>query len=152
MLEGVFKLDIQRGRNHLRELVHFAIRHIQRAAHIFQRGLRGHRAERDDLRDALLAVFLADVFDHFAAPAHAEVDVDIGHRDALGVQEALEEQIVLQRIDVGDVQRIADQAARRGAAPRPHRNSLRPRVVDEIPDDQEVAGEAHLLESSGFQR
>jgi len=41
-----------------------------------------------------------DVIDEFAAPAHAEVDIDIGHRNAFGIEEALEEQVVLERIDV----------------------------------------------------
>ena len=55
------------------------------------------------------AVFSRDVVDHLAAPVHAEVDVDVGHGDAFGIQEALEQQFVLQRIDIGDPQRIGDQ-------------------------------------------
>ena len=66
--------------------------------------LRGHGAEGDDLRDVLAPVLLGDVIDDLAAAVHAEVDVDVGHGDALGIQEALEEQLVLQRIDVGDAQ------------------------------------------------
>ena len=42
--------------------------------------------------------FWRDVLDHFAAPAHAEIDIDIGHGHALGIQEALKDQVVLQRI------------------------------------------------------
>ena len=56
-------------------------------------------------------------------PVHAEIDVDVGHADALGIQEALEQQAVLQRIDVGDRHRVADQAAGRRAAARAHRNA-----------------------------
>ena len=92
MLQRVFELDIELVRHQLRDLVHFAVRHVERAARIFQHGLCRHRAERDDLRDVFLAVLLPDVVDHFAAPAHAEIDVDIGHRNALGIQEPLEEQ------------------------------------------------------------
>ncbi len=55
-----------------------------------------------------------------------------------------------QRIDVGNLQRVAHQAARGRSAPRPYRHSLRARVADEIPDDQEVAGEAHLLDHLDF--
>ena len=47
------------------------------------------------------------------ALVHAEVDVDIGHADTLGIEEALEQQAILQRIDVGDLHGAADQAAGR---------------------------------------
>ncbi len=73
-----------------------AIADIQHAADVFDRGARGQRAERDDLRHLLPPVFLGDVLNHFAAPAGAEIDIDIGHADAFGIQEALEEQAVLQ--------------------------------------------------------
>src|SRR5437762_7202456 len=51
------------------------------------------------------AVFAANVVDDLAAPIHAEVDVDVRHRDALGIEEALEEQVIFERIDVGDLHR-----------------------------------------------
>ena len=53
------------------------------------------RAERDDLRYLLAAVFLGDVLNHLAAPVRAEVDVDIRHADALRIQKALKQQAVL---------------------------------------------------------
>ncbi len=92
------------------------------------------------------------VFDQLAAPAHAEVDVDIGHGDALGVQKTLEEQVVLQRVNVGDAQGVAHEAARGRTAPRPDGNFLRARVVNKIPHDQEVALVAHLLNHFDFGR
>ena len=98
------------------------------------------------------AIFSGDVLDHFAAAPHAEIDVDVGHRHAFGIQEALEQQIVLQRIDVRDLQRVADQAARRRTASRAHGNSLRPRVANEIPDDQEISRRSASAGSSGFRR
>ena len=50
----------------------------------------------------------------------------------------------MQRIDVGNFQRIADHTARRRTASGPHGNALRARIAHEVPDDQEVAGVAHL--------
>ena len=58
-------------------------------------GARLHRAEGDDLRDVLAAVLAGDVVDDLAAPPLAEVDVDVGQRHALGVEEPLEDQVVL---------------------------------------------------------
>ncbi len=112
------------------------------------------RPERDDLRNAHLLgrrrrvaiIFLGDVADHRIAAAHAEVDVDVGHRDALWVQEAFEEDVVLDRVDAGDAEPIGHQASRRGTTPRADRHTGASRVVDEVRDDQEVAGEAHRLD------
>jgi hypothetical protein len=85
--------------DHLGDAVDVGVGNVHGAADIFDRGLGRHGAEGDDLRYVLAAVFLRDVVDHFAAAVHAEIDVDIGHRNALGIEEALEEQLVLQRID-----------------------------------------------------
>ena len=57
--------------------------------------------------------FLRHVLDDLSAAVHAEVDVDIGHGDALRVEEALEEELVLERIDVGDLHDVRDEASRR---------------------------------------
>ena len=93
----------------------------QHPGRVLDRGLRLDRGVGDDLRDPVLAVLLGGVADHLAAPALVEVHVDVGHRDALGVEEPLEDQLVLDRVEVGDAQRVRDQRAGRrpaaGAAP-----------------------------------
>ena len=57
-----------------------------------------------------------------------------------------------ERIDVGDAQRIGDQGSRRRSASRPHRNVVLFGVADEVPDDQEVSRELHLLNDGDFAR
>ena len=94
----------------------------EHARGVARRRAREHLAERDDLRDRLLAVLLGHVADHALAAADREVDVDVRHRHALGVEEALEQQVVAQRIDVGDLQR-----SRRRSSRRPSRGPGRPR-------------------------
>ena len=61
-----------------------------------------------------------------------------------GIQEALEEQVVAQRVEIGDAEAVGDERARARAAARPDRHAVRLRPVDEIGDDEEVAGETHL--------
>ena len=63
--------------------------------------------------------FCFDVLDHLAAPMVVEVDVDVRHRHALGIQEALEDEPVPQRVDVGDPERVGDERPGRRAAARP---------------------------------
>src|SRR6478752_899205 len=55
----------------------------------------------DDLRHVVPAVLLRRVADHLVPVAGVEVHVDVGHRDARRVEEALEQQVVLDRIEVG---------------------------------------------------
>ena len=81
--------------------------------------------------------------DDFVAPVLAEVDVEVRHRHALGIEEALEQQPEADRIEIGDGQRVGDQRAGAGAAARPDRNALRLRPLDEVGDDEEVAGKFH---------
>ena len=84
------------------------------------------------------------VADHLVAAVLAEIDVEVRHRDALGIEEALENEPEADRIEIGDGQRIGHQRAGARTAARPDRNALRFRPLDEIGDDQEVAGIFHL--------
>ena len=85
-------------RDHLGQAVHLAEGHLQDPAHVAHGGLGQKRAEGDDLAHLVLAVAVLDIADHLLAPVHAEVDVEIRHRHAFGVQEALEQQVVAQGI------------------------------------------------------
>ena len=112
--------------------------------------LRGHGVEGDDLGDLFPAVFAGDVFDDFVAPVHAEVDVDVGHGYALGIQEALEQERVLDGIDVGDLHGVGDERSGGGATARADGDVDFAGVPDEVPDDEEVAGELHLPDAADF--
>ena len=74
----------------LGEPVDMAVTHLQHAPRVLEHGARLEAPEGDDLRHPVAAVFLLDVGDDLVAPRFAEVDVEVGHRHAFGVQEALE--------------------------------------------------------------
>ena len=61
-----------------------------------------------------------------------------------GLRKRSNSSVVAQRIEVGDAERVGDQRAGAGAAARAHRHAVVLGPVDEVGDDQEVAGEAHL--------
>ena len=103
-------------RDGLRDAVDLAVRVAEHAADVADGGPGEHRAERDDLGDVVLAVLAPDVGDDLVAPAVLEVHVDVGHRHAVGVEEALERELVEDRVDRRDPERVRDDAAR-GAAP-----------------------------------
>ena len=94
-------------------------------------GLLGfHRAEGNDLGYLILSPALGGVGNHLAAAAIVEVDIDIGGGRALGVQKALEEQVVFQRINIGNGQRVGHERARRRTTAGPYTDAYRTRVLN----------------------
>src|SRR5207245_3139523 len=113
-----------------------------------------HRADRgalaigDDVADhagALWAVLFVDVLDDLLPVRSGEVDVDVGCRRHLLVEEALEEQVVLDRIDPRDAEQVGDDAVRRRAAPLA-RDAARPGKAHQVPVDEEELAEAGLVD------
>jgi hypothetical protein len=106
-------------------------------------------AVRDDVgrhARAELAVALVDVLDHPLAPIAArEIEIDVGPLAALFGEEPLEEQVHADRIDGRDAEAVADGAVG-GRAAALHEDVVLPAEVDEVPDDQEIAGEIELLD------
>ena len=112
LLERGLEGDIELEGHKFGDTVHPAIAVAEHAPRVAHHRLRRHGAVGDDLRDAVAPVFVRDIVDHAIAAVHAEVDVEVRHRDAFGVEETLEQQVVLQRIDVGDAERVGDQRTR----------------------------------------
>ena len=76
----------------------------------------GHAGlERDDVAHhpgALPAVLVVDVLDHLLAVLRREVDVDVGGAGHLLVEEALEQEVVLDGIDARDAEDVGDDGVR----------------------------------------
>src|SRR5699024_3483601 len=87
---------------------------------------------------------LRDVPDDLTATALVEVDVAVGHRDAVRVEEPLEDQAVLERVEVGDAHRVRGHRPSTGTTAGTDADTVVLRPVDEVRDDEEVAREAHL--------
>src|SRR6185437_3011790 len=113
------------------------------APHVFNRCARSQRAKRHNLADGFATVQFSHVIDYLAAPAHTEINVDIGHRHAFRIQKAFKEEVVLQRIHIGDTEAISHQRAGRRTAPRTYGNSILLRVLNEVPHDQEISRVTH---------
>jgi len=126
----------------------------QNPAGVLDRLLGLDRAVRHDLADPVVAVLLADVADHLAAATLVEVDVEVGHGRAFGVEEALEDQAVRDRVEVGDPHRVGAHRTGTRPASRTDADAVVLGPVDEVRHDQEVAGVAlvddHLLLEGGL--
>ena len=133
-----------RRRQRLGDLVPHREGVVEHAGGVLDGVLRLHDAVGDDLGDLVVAVLLLDVLDDLAAAAIIEVDVEVGHGDAVRVQEPLEEQAVLDRVEVGDAHGVGDHRAGARATAGADADPLLLGPLDVVGDDQEVAGEAHL--------
>ena len=138
LFQRLLERHVERGGDGLGDFVRVGVRDVHDAGDVTHHRARLHRSKRDDLRNVLASVLARDIVDDFAATALAEIDVDIRQRNALRVEEALEDQVVLDRIDIGDPQAVGHEAAGCRPTARPDGDSLLPCVSDEVPDDQEV--------------
>ena len=113
--------------------------------HLAQRRARPVGDDVRHLRGAVPPVPLVDVLDHLLPALVLDVEVDVGRAVALGGEEPLEEQAERDRVGLGDPERVADRAVRR-APPALAVDVVRPAELDDVVQQQEVAGEAELLD------
>ena len=132
--------------------VDLRIGHFENAPDITQRGARLQRSEGDDLGDLVETVFLLNIADDLFPPVLAEIDIEVRHRDALGVKEALEQKLPAQRVEIGDRQGPCHHRTCAGTPPGAHRNVARLRPLDEVGNDQEIARKAHLADNAKLKR
>ena len=150
-LAGGQRLVQGRGfqRYHPGDAVHVGVGHSHGAAHVPERGLGAHGAEADDLGHPVVAVLGCDVVQYLVAAVVLEVHVDVRHLLPFQVQEPLEDQPVLQGIDAGDAQAVEDHAGG-GAAADAEQDAALAHEPDDVPDHQEVVGEAGVLDHLEF--
>ena len=92
----------------------------------------------------VIAIFFCHVGDDLVPAVVLEVQIYIGHLFTLDVEEALEDQPVAHRVDVGDAQAVEHQASSR-ATSDPEKNMLAPGEAGDVSHHQEVVGELGLL-------
>ena len=102
LLHRLPQRDTELVRYHLRDGVRKTVREVHCSSDVADDAAGEHCAERDDLDDVVLPVEFRDVIDDFLPPLGLEVHVDIGHRDALRVEEPLEEEIIPDRVELCD--------------------------------------------------
>ena len=129
--------------HHFAQAIHLTVRHLQNTPAIAQNRTCLHLSEGDDLRDMIVAIFLLHISDHFAAPRLTEVDIEVRHRNAFGIEETLEQQTQLDWIEIGDCQCPCDEGTRTRTTPRPHWYVVILGPLDKVRNDQEVTRETH---------
>jgi len=141
--QGVGQGDIRDIGNHLGDGVHLSIGDVHRPAHVPDYLLGQHLAEGNDLCHIVASVFLRYIADDIVPTFLAEIDVDIRHAFAIGIQEPFEEKAVTDGIDPSDPDGIGHQTAGGGSSARSHGNAVASRVIYKIRHDEKIPGEAH---------
>ena len=131
----------------LRDAIHQRPREPQRVAHLAHRraGSIGH--EVADHPGVFGPVAVVDVLDDLLAPLGAEVDVDVRIRRPTGVDEPLEQEVVGDRLDPADPERVGHDRAGR-AAPALGGDAALLREAHQVPADQEELGQAGPLDDA----
>jgi hypothetical protein len=125
---GVFEGDIEVVRDHLGNAIGVGVLNVHYTGQVTHDHLCTELAVGDDVGDPVAAIFFADIVDDLVATAHAEIDVKVRRGDPLEGEHPLEEEPEAERIDIGYLQDIGDEAAGTGTAPRPDRDVLRSRA------------------------
>ena len=102
------------------------------------------------MTDRFATVFFLYVLDHTVTIRLTEVDIKVRHRDPLGVQKSLKQQIEFERVEIGNPERIRHQRARTRASARSHRATIVLCPSDEVPHDQEVARKPHVEDGANL--
>ena len=118
-------------------------RHAERLGGLAHGAARLEGDVRGDHGHAFLAVDVVGVLDDRVATPPVDVEVDVGTVLPGRGEEALEGQVVAQRVDGGDAERVGDDRVRRRPA-ADDGDRLRAREEHEAVDDQEVVAEAAI--------
>ena len=137
-------------RDQLRQLIAEVVRQVEHAPNVADHRFRRHRAKGDNLRNGVRAVFFAYVFNHAPAIILTEIDIEVGHRYPFRIQEALKEQRITQGVKIGNTERVSNQRPGARTPPGADRDAIFLGPVNEIGNDQEVAGELHANDRIGL--
>ncbi len=133
----------------LTESVRLARLLAHHAHHVADGLLGAQSSKRNNLGDLIFAKSFGDVPDDFVPTVILEVHVYVGHGHTFGVQEPLEGEVVLHRVDVGDAERVGHQRTGR-RTPHPEHDVLLPCVLRELADQQEVRIKARGFDDFEF--
>ena len=134
--------------NELGNTVTEVVAHVHSTPHVANHRACGHGAESCNLADRIAPVALLDVINHTVAIGLAEIHVKVWHGHTLGIQEALKQQVVVDRIQIGDLQDIRHQRTCTRTTAWPNGTTIVLGPVDKVSHDQEVTRETHLQDDA----
>ena len=107
--KGFFQCHTGIRRHQFGNSVDKPVRMPQYTADIADNRFCRHRTEGNNLRNGITPVHFGYVINHAVTFFHAKVDVKVRHGDTFRVQEAFEQKVELQWIQIGDFQGVRHQ-------------------------------------------
>ena len=123
-LKGSVNGDIQLIGYHLGKGIHIGIGQIHHPAHIPDHAFCRQGTKGNDLNHLLRPIFTAYIVYDLLPSFVAEVNINIRHGDTFRIQKTLKQKIIPDGIDVGDLQRIGNNASRCRSTARPHHDPV----------------------------
>ena len=139
--------DIQLLWDHLGDGVHLGIRHIQNTAYITDDTAGCQCTEGNDLNHAVITIFSSYIINNLLSPFEAEIHIDIRHGYSLRIQETFKEQIIPDRVQLGDPKCIGNQASCGRASSRTDHDIVVPGIFDKIPYNEKIIYISHIFDS-----
>ena len=139
----------QTVRNHLGQTVRFIYADVTDAGDILDGTFCRHRTEGNHPGDMVRPVGPFHVFVRHRQAL--EIHVDIGHVDAVRIEETLEQQIVFDRVEVGDFQAVRNDGTGGGTASGAYHRACGTRCGDIVLDDEKIVREAHAADGLEFE-
>ena len=134
----------QAVRNSLAECIGNGNRNLLHTCHILNGVLGGHRGIGNDMGTILMTVFILYPFQHSSTSVIIEVGINIRQRDTVWIEETLKQQVVFQRVDLGDAQTVSHYGTCcRTTSWSHHDIQFITCGVDEVLHYQEVTWETH---------
>ena len=115
----------------------------QRAGHVAHRAAAAVGDDVGDLGGVVAAIAVVDVLNGLLPQVRFDVDVDIGRPVSRRGQEPLEQQLVGDRIDVGDAEGVADRRVGR-RSPALGKDAVLPAEPGDVVHHQEIARKGQL--------
>ncbi len=143
LLVRLFQRHLGRLRHHLRQAVGFRQLQLQHTRHILDGHLGSHTAERHDVRHLVGTVLFRHPLQHLLPAGIIEVHIDIRQRYTVGIQKALEQQVVFHRVYIRNPQAISHRTTGSRATPGTHNHPHIAGCPDKILHNQEVSRETH---------
>ncbi len=109
VLERLFNCDVEFVRYQLGNPVDVSEGHPHHSTHITHRRFCLEDVERSDLGHRIFAIKIPYVVNHLVSPALAKINVDIGHRYSVRIEESFEKQIEFHWIDISDSEGVGNK-------------------------------------------
>ena len=138
-------------RHQLRNAIGVGQRQLEHARGIADGAFGSHGPVRDDLGYLVRAILVDHVVDDLAPSLIVKIDVDIGQAHTVRIQESLEQQIVLNRIHVGDAHTIRYGRPCGRSPARSHAHAHLAGGGGEVLHNEEVAGVAGAFDGLEFE-